>query len=129
MATIHKIVQTDGAPAALGPYSQAVVANGFVFCSGSIGIDPKTGDVPAGVGAQAEQVLANMGAVLKASNSSFAQIVKTTVFLKDMGDFAAVNEIYAKNMGGALPARSCVEVARLPKDVLVEVECIATVSA
>ncbi|KAF9185464.1 hypothetical protein BGZ51_007950 [Haplosporangium sp. Z 767] len=129
MATVHKIISTEGAPAALGPYSQAIVANGFVFCSGSIGLDPKTGVIPDGVDAQTVQVLDNMGAVLEASNSSFAQIVKTTVFLKNMGDFDAVNKIYARTLGGALPARSCVEVARLPKDVLVEIECIATVSA
>ncbi|KAF9965523.1 hypothetical protein BGZ70_004659 [Mortierella alpina] len=129
MATVHKIVHTEDAPAALGPYSQAVVANGFVFCSGSIGIDPKTSVIPAGLEEQTVQVLANMEAVLKASNSSFKQIVKTTVFLKDMNDFIAVNKIYAEKMGGALPARSCVEVARLPKDVLVEIECIATVAA
>ncbi|KAF9904729.1 hypothetical protein EC991_002366 [Linnemannia zychae] len=127
MATIHKIVHSEHAPAALGPYSQAIVANGFVFCSGSIGINPQTGAVPETVEAQTEQVFANMGAVLKGANSSFAQIVKTTVFLKDLKDFDAVNKVYAKNMGGALPARSCVEVARLPKDVLVEIECIATV--
>ncbi|KAG0211104.1 hypothetical protein BGX28_008532 [Mortierella sp. GBA30] len=129
MATIHKIIHSENAPAALGPYSQAIVANGFVFCSGSIGIHPKTGVVPASLEEQTEQVFANMGAVLHASKSSFAQIVKTTVFLKDLKDFDAVNKIYAKNMGGALPARSCVEVARLPKDVLVEIECIATISA
>ncbi|KAG0291349.1 hypothetical protein BGZ97_005915 [Linnemannia gamsii] len=129
MATVHQIVQTDNAPAALGPYSQAIIANGFVFCSGSIGMNPKTGEVPNGVEAQTEQVFANLAAVLKTANSSFSQIVKTTVFLKDLNDFVAVNNVYAKNMNGALPARACVEVARLPKDVLVEIECIATVSA
>ncbi|KAF9903942.1 hypothetical protein BX616_001471 [Lobosporangium transversale] len=127
MATIHKIVSTNDAPAALGPYSQAIVANGFVFCSGAIGINPQSGAVPESVEAQAEQVFANMSAVLQASNSSFAQVVKTTVYLKNMNDFDAVNKIYAKNMNGALPARACVEVARLPKDVLVEMACIATV--
>ncbi|KAF9925127.1 hypothetical protein FBU30_005020 [Linnemannia zychae] len=126
MATVHRIVQSEDAPAALGPYSQAIIANGFVFCSGSIGIHPQTGVVPETVEAQTEQVFANMGAVLTKANSSFSQIVKTTVFLKDLKDFEVVNKIYAKNMGGALPARSCVEVARLPKDVLVEIECIAT---
>ncbi|KAI8600622.1 endoribonuclease L-PSP [Dissophora ornata] len=129
MATVHKIVHTENAPAALGPYSQAVVANGFVFCSGSVGVNPKTGLVSAGVEAQTEQVFANLGAILQASNSSFAQVVKTTVFLKDLNDFATVNKIYATKMGGALPARACVEVARLPLDVLVEIECTATVSA
>ncbi|KAF8955309.1 hypothetical protein BGZ46_002663 [Entomortierella lignicola] len=127
--TVNKIVHTASAPAAIGPYSQAIVANGFVFCSGSIPVDPANGNVVAGgVKEQTEQVLTNMGEVLKASNSSFGQIVKSTVFLKSMGDFAVVNEIYGKRLDGALPARSCVEVARLPKDVLVEIECIATVS-
>ncbi|KAF9084944.1 hypothetical protein BGX23_010093 [Mortierella sp. AD031] len=129
MATIHKIVHTDNAPAALGPYSQAIVANGFVFCSGSIGMHSQTGVIPESVEAQTEQVFANLSAVLKGAHSSFSQVVKTTVFLKDMNDFNAVNQVYAKNMGGALPARACVEVARLPKDVKVEIECIATVSA
>ncbi|KAI8604949.1 Endoribonuclease L-PSP/chorismate mutase-like protein [Dissophora ornata] len=127
--TVNKIVHTTNAPAAIGPYSQAVVANGFVFCSGSIPVNPANGEVVAGgVKEQTEQVLTNMGEVLKASNSSFGQIVKSTVFVKSMNDFAVVNEIYGKRLGGALPARSCVEVARLPKDVLVEIECIATVS-
>ncbi|KAF9201573.1 hypothetical protein BGZ49_008187 [Haplosporangium sp. Z 27] len=129
MATIHKIISTDAAPAALGPYSQAIVANGFVFCSGAIGINPKTGTIPETVTAQAEQVFANLVAVLSESKSSFAQAVKCTVYLKDLNDFDAVNQIYAKALGGALPARACVQVARLPKDVLVEIDCIATVSA
>ncbi|KAF9994228.1 hypothetical protein BGZ65_010163 [Modicella reniformis] len=127
--TVNKIVHTSNAPAAIGPYSQAIVANGFVFCSGSIPVNPANGEVVSGgVKEQTEQALTNMGEVLKASNSSFGQIVKSTVFLKSMNDFAVVNEIYGKLLGGALPARSCVEVARLPKDVLVEIECIATVS-
>ncbi|KAF9125687.1 hypothetical protein BGW39_007213 [Mortierella sp. 14UC] len=129
MSTVNKIVHTATAPAAIGPYSQAIVANGFVFCSGSLPVIPETGEVVAGgVKEQAEQVLNNMNEVLKASNSSFGQIVKSTVFLKSMNDFAVVNEVYGRRLGGALPARSCVEVARLPKDVLVEIECIATVS-
>ncbi|KAG0200389.1 hypothetical protein BGX28_006534 [Mortierella sp. GBA30] len=127
--TVNKIVHTASAPAAIGPYSQAITANGFVFCSGSLPVNPANGEVvPGGVKEQAEQVLTNMGEVLKASNSSFSQIVKSTVFVKDMNDFVAVNEVYGRRLGGALPARSCVEVARLPKDVLVEIECIATVS-
>ncbi|KAF9433413.1 hypothetical protein BGZ76_009494 [Entomortierella beljakovae] len=127
--TTNKIIYTKTAPAAIGPYSQAVAANGFVFCSGSIPVDPSTGNVVSGgVKEQTEQVLTNMSEVLKASNSSFGQIVKSTVFLKNMSDFAVVNEVYGKRLNGALPARSCVEVARLPKDVLVEIECIATVS-
>ncbi|KAF9409457.1 hypothetical protein BGZ94_001954 [Podila epigama] len=129
MSTVHKIVSTTSAPAAIGPYSQAIVANGFVFASGSIPVNPANGEVVAGgVKEQTEQVLTNLGEVLKASNSSFSQIVKSTVFLKNMNDFATVNEIYGRRLGGALPARSCVEVARLPKDVLVEIEAIATVS-
>ncbi|KAF9915442.1 hypothetical protein BX616_006143 [Lobosporangium transversale] len=128
-ATVNKIVSTSTAPAAIGPYSQAIVANGFVFCSGCIPVNPANGEViPGGVKEQTEQVLTNMGEVLKASDSSFGQIVKSTVFLKSMNDFTIVNEVYSKRLGGALPARSCVEVARLPKDVLVEIECIATVS-
>ncbi|KAF9083011.1 2-iminobutanoate/2-iminopropanoate deaminase [Mortierella sp. GBA35] len=129
MSTANKIVHTATAPAAIGPYSQAIVANGFVFCSGSLPVNPANGEVvPGGVKEQAEQVFNNMDEVLKASNSSFDQIVKSTVFLKSMNDFVAVNEVYGRRLGGALPARSCVEVARLPKDVLVEIECIATVS-
>ncbi|KAF9344470.1 hypothetical protein BGX26_004327 [Mortierella sp. AD094] len=129
MATIHKIVSTTDSPAALGPYSQAVIANGFVFCSGSIGLNPKTNTIPEGVEAQAEQVFANLTAVLKESKSSFAHAVRCTVYLKDLSDFDAVNRVYAKALGGALPARACVEVSRLPKDVLVEIDCIATVDA
>ncbi|KAF9108110.1 3'-phosphoadenosine 5'-phosphosulfate sulfotransferase [Mortierella sp. AM989] len=109
--------------------AQAVIANGFVFCSGSVGINPKDGTIPSGVEAQTEQVFANLVAVLKESNSSFANAVKCTVYLKDLNDFDAVNKVYSKAMGGALPARACVEVARLPKDVLVEIDCIATVNA
>ncbi|KAG0361035.1 hypothetical protein BGZ54_009264, partial [Gamsiella multidivaricata] len=95
--TVNKVVHTSTAPAAIGPYSQAIVANGFVFCSGSLPVNPANGEVvPGGVKEQAEQVLTNMGEVLKASESSFGQIVKSTVFLKSMNDFAAVNEVYGK---------------------------------
>ncbi|KAF9925636.1 hypothetical protein FBU30_004621 [Linnemannia zychae] len=129
MSTVNKIVHTAKAPAAIGPYSQAIVANGFVFCSGSIPVNPANGEVvPGGVKEQTEQVFNNLDEVLKAANSSFSQIVKSTVFIKNMNDFGIVNEVYGRRLGGALPARSCVEVARLPKDVLVEIECIATVS-
>ncbi|KAG0233387.1 hypothetical protein BGW42_007471 [Actinomortierella wolfii] len=121
-----KIVNSPAAPAALGPYSQAIAANGLVFCSGSIPIDPKSGEiVGSDVQAQTRQVFANMTEVLKASNASLSSVVKTTVFLKNMNDFAAMNAVYAELMGDARPARSTVEVARLPKDVLVEIECIA----
>lgn len=120
-------VQTDQAPAAIGPYSQAIVAGGFVHCSGQVAIDPATGAVVDGdVVAQTEQVLRNLRAVLSAAGSSLERVVKCNVYLKDMGDFAAVNEVYATAFpGDAPPARAAVEVARLPKDVLVEIDCLA----
>ncbi|KAF9433593.1 hypothetical protein BGZ76_009236, partial [Entomortierella beljakovae] len=96
MATIHKIVKTSNAPAALGPYSQAVVANGFVFCSGSIGMSPVDGTIPEGVVAQTEQVFANLASILKEAGTTFAHAVRLTVFLKDLKDFDAVNKIYAQ---------------------------------
>ena len=120
-----KPVSTENAPAALGPYSQAQIAGGFVFASGQTGIDPKTGVVAEGVEAQAHQVFKNLGAVLKAAGTDMSKVVKTTVFLKDMNDFAAVNAIYAQYFTEPFPARSCVQVARLPKDLLVECEVIA----
>ncbi|KAF9581019.1 hypothetical protein BGW38_002115 [Lunasporangiospora selenospora] len=126
MATIHQTVSTSSAPAALGPYSQAIIANGFVFCSGSVGINPHTGEIAPDVAGQTAQVLDNLIAVLAASNSSFAHAVKVTIFLKDLNDFDVVNQIYGAKLGGALPARACVQVSRLPKDVLVEIDCIAT---
>ena len=123
MQTIH----TDKAPAAIGPYSQAKIAGGFLFTSGQIPVVPETGElVPGGIEAQAERVMENLAAVLEASGTSFDRVVKTTCFLKDMGDFAAFNAVYAR-YAVSLPARSCVEVARLPKDVLCEVELIAEV--
>lgn len=125
---MKEIVSTDKAPAAIGPYSQAVKAGGFMFMSGQIPLDPATMEVaPGGVASQAEQVLKNMGAVLESQGLSFADIVKTTVFITSMGDFAAVNEVYAKYFTAAPPARSCVEVSALPKGVLVEIEAIAAV--
>ncbi|MDD4730572.1 MAG: RidA family protein [Desulfovibrio sp.] len=124
-----EFVQTDAAPAAIGPYSQAVKANGFVFASGQIPLDPATGKVAeGGVGAQTRQAMTNLKNVLEAAGSSLEQVVKTTIFIRDMGGFGEVNEIYAEFVGASLPARSCVEVARLPKDVLVEVEAIALIS-
>ncbi|KAF9975030.1 hypothetical protein BGZ73_001437 [Actinomortierella ambigua] len=124
-----KVINSSAAPAALGPYSQAIAANGLVFCSGSIPIDPKTMEiVGSDVQAQTRQVFANMTEVLKASNASLSSVVKTTVFLKNMNDFTAMNAVYAELMGDARPARSTVEVARLPKDVLVEIECVAVVN-
>jgi 2-iminobutanoate/2-iminopropanoate deaminase len=126
------IIQTANAPAPVGPYNQAIVCNGpMLFVSGQIALDPATGALigDGDVVAQTEQVMANLEAVLKAGGSSFAQVVKTQVFLKDMNDFATVNGIYAKYFDEATaPARACVEVARLPKDVLVEIDCIALVS-
>lgn len=123
---MKKVISTDKAPAAIGPYSQAIEVNGMVFTSGAIPVDPATGEIPAGVEAQAEQALKNVEALLAASGTSMENVVKTTVFIKDMNDFAKINEVYAKHFTGAFPARSCVEVARLPKDVLLEIETIAT---
>ncbi len=118
-------VHTDNAPKAVGPYSQAVVSNGFVFTSGQIAINPATNTVEAtDITGQAEQVMKNLGSVLEAAGSSFDKAVKTTCFLADMNDFAAFNEVYGKYFT-SLPARSCVAVKTLPKNVLVEVEVIA----
>src|SRR3954467_8066142 len=120
------VVATKDAPQAIGPYSQAIKAGGFVFSSGQIAIDPATGNVIAGdVAAQTDRVMKNLEAVLAAAGSGMHRVVKTTVFLKSMGDFATMNEVYGKHFGNHRPARSTVEVARLPKDVLVEIEVIA----
>jgi 2-iminobutanoate/2-iminopropanoate deaminase len=125
MPTI-KTVSTDNAPKAIGPYSQAVSANGLIFCSGQIALDPKSGTIVGTTAAeQASQVMKNLAAVLEAGGSTLSQVVKTTIFLKNMADFAAVNEIYAKAMGDHRPARATIEAARLPKDALVEIDCIA----
>ena len=124
-----RFTQTDRAPAAIGPYSQAVVVDGFVFCSGQIPLDPETMELEQGdVQAQTELVLKNLRAVLEASGSSMGQVIKTTVFLKDMGDFAAMNEVYARHFGDHRPARAAVQAAALPKDVSVEIECVARAS-
>jgi len=124
--TVLKTIATDKAPAAIGAYSQAVNANGLLFCSGQIALDPKTGAIVGATAAeQATQVMKNLAAVLEAGGSKFSQVVKTTIFLKSMADFAAVNEIYAKAMGDHRPARATIEAARLPKDALVEIDCIA----
>jgi 2-iminobutanoate/2-iminopropanoate deaminase len=123
---MRDIISTKEAPQAIGPYSQAVRANGFVFTSGQIAIEPATQKVIAGdVGAQTEQVLRNLSAVLEAAGSGLGKVVRSTVFLKNMADFAAMNEIYGKFFNVTPPARSTVEVARLPKDVLVEIDVIA----
>ena len=122
-----KVVSTEKAPAAIGPYSQAMVLNGVVYTSGQIAIDPAVGDVTATtIEGQAEQVMKNLGEVLKAAGISYYKAVKTTCFLADMGDFAVFNEIYGKYFTGK-PARSCVAVKTLPKNVLCEVEVIAEV--
>ena len=119
-------IQTDRAPQAIGPYSQAIKANGFIFASGQIPLDPATMQLIDGeIGAQTEQVLNNVKAVLEAAGSSLEQVVKTTVFLADMNDFAAMNEIYAAFFGQTRPARSTVQAARLPRDVKVEIEVVA----
>ena len=125
---MKQIVQTERAPKAIGPYAQAVVAGGFVFASGQIPIDPKTGEfVAGGIGEQTEQVLRNLAEVLAAAGSSFAQVVKTTVYLADMNDFAAMNEVYGRYFAAEPPARATVQAARLPRDARVEIDVIALV--
>ena len=124
-----KSVHTDGAPAALGPYSQAIVVDGFVFASGQVAMDPVTGEVvEGGVTEQTDRVLTNLRAVLEAAGASMSTVVKATVFLTDMGTFAEMNEVYAKHFGDHRPARAAVEVAGLPKGVDVEIEAVARVS-
>ena len=120
-----KIIQTDKAPAAIGPYSQGMEANGFVYTSGQIAIDPVSGAIPEGITAQAEQSCRNVGAVLEAGGVGFENVIKTTCFLADMADFAAFNEVYAKYFISK-PACSCVAVKTLPKNVLCEIEAIAS---
>ena len=120
------IISTDKAPKAIGPYSQAIEVNGMIFTSGVIPINPETNELVKGdIKVQAEQAIGNLAALLKEAGSDTEHVIKTTVFIKDMNDFAAVNEIYAKYFTKDFPARSCVEVARLPKDVLIEIEAIA----
>lgn len=121
-----EVVSTENAPGAIGPYSQAIKANGMVFCSGQIPIDPATGNfVSDDVAEQTEQVFKNLTAVLEAAGSGLDKVVKTTVFLLDMSDFAAMNEIYGKHFDVNRPARATVQAARLPRDARVEIECIA----
>ena len=123
-----KTISTDRAPGAIGPYSQAIVANGFVFTAGQIPLDPATGDIVQGdVVAQTEQVFRNLAAVLDASGATWNDVVKATVFLIDMKDFPRVNEVYGRVMGDARPARSTVQVAGLPRGVSVEIDLIAAV--
>ena len=123
--TSRQAVSSSSAPAAIGPYSQAIVSDGTVYCSGQIGLDPSTGELADGLEAQAERALRNLSAVLDAAGVTLADVVKTTIFLADMGDFAAVNAIYATAMPEPPPARSTVAVAGLPKGALVEIEAIA----
>ena len=122
---MQKVISTDKAPSAIGPYSQAIEINGMVYTSGVIPVNPATGEIPSGVEAQAEQAISNLCALVEESGSKVENIVKTTVFIKEMNDFATINEIYKKHFKEPFPARSCVEVARLPKDVLLEIEAIA----
>lgn len=121
-----QIIQTENAPKAIGPYVQATCVNGFLFASGQVPLSPQTGEVVGStIQEQTEQVLKNIAAILKEVDCSFQQVVKTTCFLKNMEDFASFNEVYATAFSAHMPARSAVEVARLPKDVLIEIEIIA----
>lgn len=124
MQSIH----TTLAPAAIGPYSQALCVGGLVFVSGQIPVDPANGSIPDGVEAQAEQVFRNLAAILRAAGTDIRNTVKTTLFIRNMADFAAVNAVYARHFSEPYPARSCVEVSKLPRDVLVECEAIAAMA-
>ena len=119
------VISTKNAPAAIGPYSQAIEVDGLIFASGQIPIIPETGEIAKGIEAQTKQALTNVKGIMEEAGLTMDNIVKTTVFIKDMNDFAKVNEVYETFFTGSYPARSCVEVARLPKDVLIEVEVIA----
>ena len=122
----HQVIHTDNAPAAIGPYSQAIKAGNLLFVSGQVPFVPATGEIVEGdVKAQTAQSLKNLQAILKEAGADFSNVVKTTVFIKDMNEFAQINEVYAEYFGENKPARACVEVARLPKDVKVEIELIA----
>lgn len=122
---MKKVISTEAAPGAIGPYSQAIDTGTFVYASGQIPIDPATGLIPEGIKAQTAQSLANVKAILAAAGLTMANVVKTTVFLADMGDFAAMNEVYAEAFEAPYPARSAVAVRELPKQVLVEIEVLA----
>ena len=121
----RQAISITGAPGALGPYSQAIASDGFVFCSGQIGIDPASGELVDGIEAQTDRALRNLSAVLDAAGATLEDVVKTTIFLADIGDFAAVNAVYASHMPDPPPARSTFAVAALPKAALVEIEMIA----
>jgi len=122
-----KYIQTENAPKVVGPYSQAIVSNGFVFCSGQIGIDPKTNELVEGLEKQTQQVLKNLSEVLKSANSSLENVTKTTVYLADINDYITMNEIYGQYFTDHKPARAAFAVAHLPKDALIEIEVIAEV--
>ena len=124
---MKNVIETDKAPAAIGPYSQAIRVGNLVYTSGVIPVDPATGAIAEGSAAQAEQAFMNLTNLLEAAGTDASKVVKTTVFIKEMNDFGAINEVYAKYFPEPYPARSCVEVARLPKDVMLEIECIAEV--
>ena len=124
---MKNVISTDKAPAAIGPYSQAIEVNGMVYTSGVIPINPTTGELVSGPAeVQADQAISNLAALLEAAGTSMANVVKTVVFIKNMDDFGKINEVYAKYFEAPYPARSCVEVARLPKDVAIEIEAIST---
>ena len=122
-------VSTAGAPAALGPYSQAIVAGGFVFCSGTVGIDPQSGVLAEGIAEQTEQALMNLAAILEAAGSSMSQLVKTTIFYANVDDFATINEVYARYMPDPPPARSAPANVSLPRGIQISIEAIAQVSS
>jgi 2-iminobutanoate/2-iminopropanoate deaminase len=125
---MNEIISTESAPGAIGPYSQAIKTGNLIFCSGQIPIDVITGEfVPGGVVEQTEQVLTNLSAVLAAAGADLGNVVKTTVFLADMGEFAAMNDVYAKHFVDNKPARATVQAARLPRDARVEIDCIAVI--
>ena len=121
---MSKVISTDKAPAAIGPYSQAIEVNGMVFTSGVIPVDPQTGVIPATIEEQANQAFSNLKNLIEASGATIDKVIKTTVFIKEMNDFGKINEIYATYFKEPFPARSCVEVARLPKDVMLDVEAV-----
>lgn len=122
---MKQIISTDKAPAAIGPYSQAVEINNMVYTSGVIPVNPATGEIPRDAKDQADQAIGNLAALLEAARTSIENVIKTTVFIKDMNAFGTINEVYAGYFKEPYPARSCVEVARLPKDVLIEIEAVA----
>lgn len=122
---MKRAISTDLAPAAIGPYSQAIEVNGMVYTSGIIPVVPENGEIADGSAAQAKQALLNLSNLLKAAGTGMENVIKTTVFIKNMNDFGAINEVYETFFEGVYPARSCVEVARLPKDVMIEIEAVA----